>query len=163
METEDSSQHQVIQSLRDISPSSGGLCQHEAAVLPLLKLEEVPPLNTEGWLRRLQHGAVVALDGGPVRVALDAELGCLEIREHDLLYPLAELKTCTELRSSGQPEEGDAYDLEVSFADFDVLLFQFDDVVQRAGFAAALDTLATFARKGLLTEGGYPGGIDIVD
>jgi len=38
----------------------------------------------------------------------------------------------------------------VNFAEFDALLFQFDDASQRAGFRGALDSLAIDARSGRL-------------
>mmetsp|Transcript_105720 Transcript_105720/g.297341 ORF Transcript_105720/g.297341 Transcript_105720/m.297341 type:complete len:225 (-) Transcript_105720:52-726(-) len=116
--------------------------------------------SPRAWARRFREGVFVALDGERVLVTLDAELNCLEVREHEALYPLAELRTCFEL-PSGSEDAGDdgkpaaselvdtgesTYGLLVNFADYDALLFQFDEEKQRAGFCAALNMFACEAR-----------------
>eukprot|EP00811_Abedinium_folium_P011368 NODE_2051_length_2305_cov_10.168044.p1 GENE.NODE_2051_length_2305_cov_10.168044~~NODE_2051_length_2305_cov_10.168044.p1 ORF type:complete len:663 (-),score=201.60 NODE_2051_length_2305_cov_10.168044:189-2177(-) len=97
------------------------------------------------WRRRLLAGASVSLDQEPVSLWLDREIGCLEVREHEAMYPLAELHECSELPHEGV--EGAAFELELGFADFDAVLLQFDEEDDRAGFAAALQRLAAEARE----------------
>mmetsp|Transcript_105156 Transcript_105156/g.302362 ORF Transcript_105156/g.302362 Transcript_105156/m.302362 type:complete len:247 (-) Transcript_105156:164-904(-) len=130
----------------------------------------VPPAeeaSAEAWIRRLRKGTEVALDRETVRAVLDTELWCLEIPEHDLLYPLAELRACTAL---GLPQHfgekaalQDVFELEVAIADFDELIFQFDEAEQRDGFAAALEVLAAAAQRGQLPEGGDVSEPEVLD
>eukprot|EP00448_Togula_jolla_P029659 CAMPEP_0170628690 /NCGR_PEP_ID=MMETSP0224-20130122/32849_1 /TAXON_ID=285029 /ORGANISM="Togula jolla, Strain CCCM 725" /LENGTH=205 /DNA_ID=CAMNT_0010956193 /DNA_START=90 /DNA_END=704 /DNA_ORIENTATION=+ len=103
--------------------------------------------SSQAWTRRLFEGAVVALDGEPVHIRIDTELGCLEVREHETLCPLAELRICRELPQ----KPGDiaaAFELMASFGELDTLLFQFDEAEHRAGFRAALEGVAHDARQG---------------
>eukprot|EP00428_Durinskia_dybowskii_P025382 CAMPEP_0170240298 /NCGR_PEP_ID=MMETSP0116_2-20130129/19907_1 /TAXON_ID=400756 /ORGANISM="Durinskia baltica, Strain CSIRO CS-38" /LENGTH=219 /DNA_ID=CAMNT_0010491117 /DNA_START=54 /DNA_END=713 /DNA_ORIENTATION=+ len=113
----------------------------------IVDIAKMSPISGDCWIRQLRVGAVVALDREPVHVAHDSELNCLEVREHDLLYPLAEMRTCTELAGAAVGAPEDCYELEVAFADLEVLLFQFDCAEQRAGFAEALGLLAAQARE----------------
>lgn len=105
------------------------------------------------WRRRLCQGAIMALDGEPVRVLLDTELGCLEVREHEALYPLAELRMCSELPHKSHDLDT-AYELTITFGELEALLFQFDEEEERAGFRAALDALAVEARGGHFPDDG---------
>lgn len=103
----------------------------------------------EWWRRSLENGVAVSLDGEPVFLTLDVELACLEVREHDQLYPLAALKTCEHL--SRHPIDNvmsTEFELVVTFAEMDDLVFQFDEEEQRDSFALALTLLAEMSREG---------------
>jgi hypothetical protein len=103
------------------------------------------------WRRSLEIGAAVFLDGEPVYLKVDMELGCLEVREHELLYPLAELQTCEQRAcdSSADAYVG-SYECIATFAELDALRFQFSEAAQRDGFVSALNELAQEAQQGTL-------------
>eukprot|EP00747_Dinoflagellata_sp_TGD_P181763 gnl/TRDRNA2_/TRDRNA2_35705_c0_seq1.p1 gnl/TRDRNA2_/TRDRNA2_35705_c0~~gnl/TRDRNA2_/TRDRNA2_35705_c0_seq1.p1 ORF type:complete len:370 (+),score=47.83 gnl/TRDRNA2_/TRDRNA2_35705_c0_seq1:69-1112(+) len=103
------------------------------------------------WERKLAAGAAVSLDREPVLLTLDRELHCLEVREHETLFPLAELKMCRMVQR-GPGDSDDEFELLVQFAEFDPLVFQFDEANDREGFSRALERLAAEARKGTERE-----------
>jgi len=104
--------------------------------------KEVP--TADAWRKRLVRGAEVSLDREPVSLIVDPELGCLEVREHSVLYPLALMSSCSEMPNA---EARDAFELCVAFGGLDTLVFQFDEAAERTGFAAALFELSTTARQ----------------
>eukprot|EP00418_Pyrodinium_bahamense_P080984 CAMPEP_0179068080 /NCGR_PEP_ID=MMETSP0796-20121207/29822_1 /TAXON_ID=73915 /ORGANISM="Pyrodinium bahamense, Strain pbaha01" /LENGTH=258 /DNA_ID=CAMNT_0020765133 /DNA_START=22 /DNA_END=797 /DNA_ORIENTATION=- len=113
-----------------------------------------PPLQPESadeWRQQLlTKGAKVLLECGPAVLRVDLELGCLEVREHEALYPLAELRTCDEYSPSYDCEA--PVRLVVDFADLDSLICQFEWAEQRAGFKVALDRFAAEARQERLPD-----------
>lgn len=131
----------------ELRPCHSGILYSQAVFADVERVPEpTRPLDT--WLGRLTRGTELALDGETVRVKLDTELWCLEIVEHELLYPIAELSTCTPVVANGDGTKPDeVFDLEVAFSDFDVLVFQFDRVDHRTSFAVILNVLANQARK----------------
>mmetsp|Transcript_31665 Transcript_31665/g.80357 ORF Transcript_31665/g.80357 Transcript_31665/m.80357 type:complete len:245 (-) Transcript_31665:176-910(-) len=152
--------HKAIGSRSMVADARGPAGPSAVAVFP----EEA---SAEAWIRRLRKGTEVTLDRETVRAVLDTELWCLEIPVHDLLYPLAELRACTAL---GPPQHfgekaalQDVFELEVAIADFDELIFQFDEAEQRDGFAAALEVLAASAQRGQLPEGGDVSEPEVLD
>lgn len=107
-------------------------------------VDESSPI--EAWHRDLCTGVEVALDGEHVTLTVDTDLHCLEISEHEALYPLAELKSCDEMHAETMFDA--PLQLSVHFAGgMGELVFDFDCVAQRAGFAGALTRLSIEARR----------------
>lgn len=105
------------------------------------------------WKRSLGNGTSASLDGALVFLSVDTEIGCLEVREHESLYPLTELSTCKERAPADTQvhqacNAGGMFELVANFSELDALRFQFGDEAQRDAFAAALDELAQEARQG---------------
>lgn len=126
------------------------------------ELEHTP----QAWFNQLVLGVALVLDQDTVHVKLDTELGCLAILDHDLLFPLSELRTCSPVVQSSDATDrrnvADVnpatfrklmFDLEVAFAEFDVLVFRFCHEADRASLAAVLEALALQARAGNFPEG----------
>jgi len=99
----------------------------------------------EAWIRLLKGGTMLSVDNEKVRVSLDPELWCLEIQEHELLYPLAELRAFAAMsprcRSDVAVESEDVggFALSVCIADYDSLTFHFQKESSRTSFTTALE------------------------
>lgn len=113
----------------------------------------------ESWLDRLVQGTSLELDQDIVRVKLDREFDCLAILDHELLFPLSDLRTCSpvspesavlDLPNTGKKQR---FDLEVAFADYDVLVFHLCTNTDRIALASVLETLASKARADNFPEG----------
>merc|ERR1712196_475351 len=91
------------------------------------------------WRRRLLIGTSVLLNREHVRVKLNLKAGCLEICKHGTLYPLVNLSICSVFPCvTAEHCDHAIFELEVSVAGLEVLVFEFNDEEQRAGFAEAL-------------------------
>lgn len=105
-------------------------------------------------MRQLKAGTQISLDREPVYMELDSELGCLEVREHNQLYPLTVMTSCEVIDGYG-----DVCELAVGFdfeqAGVERLVFQFDDHDDRAGFAETLFILASQASHSDPAMAGY--------
>lgn len=119
------------------------------------------------WRRCLEYGAAVSLDGEPVILSLDAVRWSLRVRGRDTIYNLAELRSCEDLPRAYGSGQADAYELVVSFADMEPLVFQFDEDEIRAAFAQVMNQLALDARLstpptavGAAPGSGYVNGSD---
>lgn len=97
------------------------------------------------WVRLLQSGVVVALDGEPVTLTFERESWSIKVCEHGSTYSLATLRDCKRL---ARTVESAPIELVMTIGGPPrPLVLQFDDETARDTFAATLDELARDARQ----------------
>jgi len=111
------------------------------------------------WRSRLADGTIMSLDNEQVHVALDTELWCLEVSDHEMLYPLALLSSCVALPqqlpapglggaavSTNHILEDISYQLAVAFGELGCFHFKLNTLEERSALQVSLVELAAEAR-----------------